>query len=242
MPRRRCARAPAVAGRCAWQIFNPHAGLAGGAPLAGVTPDGDAWAQVAAIDPGVHNCAFRIERRCRGRAETILQESFDFAPGVAAVGRTEGAAYMACTRTLARLAEHLAACQYVLIESQPPSNQITVRLAQHIISTLLLFLRGAGVRPLIVEVDPALKSAHFGAPRMGYRALKAWCLAKGLELLRRDGEGATAAFIEGETKRDDHGDAVCYTKAWLDILAAGGMTHAIPLPSAPAPAEAPRAP
>lgn len=226
-----------AAGRAPWRVYNPHSSPST-ASAVGIIIDGDntatEWLQVAAIDPALKNCAFRIERRRypTGGApvatplsiETVLQEKHDFTN----TENHDAGPYVEATRVIARLSGYLSACQYIVIESQMSFNHDMTRMGQHIISTLIFALRDAGVRPVIVEADPKLKSATFGAPRMKKPELKKWAAETAVKMLRADGETATADFIEGETKKDDHGDVVCYTKAWFQMLANGGAVHRHP--------------
>jgi hypothetical protein len=230
---RRAKRYSKVSGgsKTPWLIFNPHSGEA---PLSSKAVGFESkWVQVAAIDPAVKNCAIRIERRTFSEEgevlsiETIVQKKIDFLESQ--TGPQEDAAsnyYVNSTVALSRMMEYFASCHYIIIESQMPVNTEMTRMGQHIISILMFSLKDCGVKPLIVEIDPKIKS--LGAGRMTKPELKKWAAAKAVEILRGNGDESTADFIQNSTKRDDHGDVVCYTTAWFKILKDGGIVHALP--------------
>jgi hypothetical protein len=227
---RRVGRYSKVAGgsKSPWLVFNPHTLPA---PITSASIGCETnWIQVAAIDPAVKNCAVRIERRTFDKdavlIETILQKKMDFLTNLTdeAIGPTNY--YINSTIALSRMMEHFAACQYILIESQMPVNTEMTRMSQHIISILMFALRDCGMRPLIIEIDPKVKS--LGAGRMTKPELKKWAAAKAISILRENGDTATADFIQNSAKRDDHGDVVCYTTAWFKILSDGGIVYTPP--------------
>lgn len=231
-----------------------------GAPRLEAAPGG-VEVRVAAIDPAVKNCAFRVERRVYPAASggnvfagaplsvgTELQVRYNFLLTVAeadaaaaataarrAAGRKRRAPAEAPEPSapddyhvhlydyLARHVDLLARCQYILIESQMVINQPAMRVAQAIITFLLVSLKDRGVRPVVVEIDPRAKYRLLGAPAATKPKLKQWAAAKGDEILRAHGDAATADAIAADTKRDDHGDVVCFTTAWFLVLRGGGF-------------------
>jgi hypothetical protein len=236
-----------TSGKPPYIVFNPHSE---GEQVANVLPtneEGKRWVQIAAIDPGIKNCAIRIERRTYtitgeggptpevfrlvpDTIETIVQTKFDFLTppfesskkAIEAVpGSADTGYYRYSTEYLSTLVPHFSACQYILIESQMPINTEMVRMSQHLITFISLSVRDVGVRPLIIEIDPKLKSSIFKAPKMEKAALKKWAGNKAIEILKENGDVDTATFIEAAGKKDDHGDVVCYTSVWFKILADG---------------------
>lgn len=240
----------ATVGRAPWQIYNPHP-ISLNSPLIGQTKSGKEWVQVAAIDPALRNCAVRIERRTYDKCgdfptcdpksiETIVQTCFDFLPSSGASLNFHqecvmSQAYESAIKMIASLASHFAACQYILIESQLPINYEMTRMGQHLISILMFTLRECGSRPLIVEIDAKFKSSSNFFPdapgRVKKPELKKWAAAKGIEILRQNGDAAVADFVASERKRDDHGDVICYTTAWFQMLKQGGLHHSPPMPN-----------
>ncbi len=122
------------------------------------------------------------------------------------------------------LAHQFKKCHYILMESQMPINTEMVRMSQAIITYLMIKTQNASpINPLIVEVDPKIKSSIFKAPPMKKPALKKWAANKALEILDENEDVATATFLRSVTKRDDHGDVICYTTGWFKMLAVGGF-------------------
>lgn len=236
------------ASKAPWLLFNPH--TIGDVPkesrlvYTDMKEDDPDWIQVCAIDPATKNCAFRIERRSYDpkngkeiKVETILQTKLNFLE--ASTDRTKQAItsidpgescapYLYSIEKIAGMMSYLENCHYIIIESQMPINTEMVRMGQHLITSMMIMLRDRGVLPLIVEIDPKIKSNTFGAGRMKKPELKKWAVNKAIEILTENGDLSTAKFIEHSSKKDDHGDVVCYTTAWFKILADGGIVHSLP--------------
>jgi hypothetical protein len=227
-------------------VFNPHAPMEGGKtpPLSSafLTPLSPKWIQVAAIDPAVKNCAIRVERRTfendqdqtkPTKCETILLKRIDFLTppsdesslATKSVSGSEyGCQYMYMIEYMAKYADYFASCHYILIESQMAINTEMMRMSQGIITAIAFIVRNRGLRPLIIEIDPKLKSSTFGAPRMDKPTLKRWTETKAIEILTENNETEIANYIREAKKADDLGDVVCYTTAWFKILNEGVFT------------------
>ena len=165
--------------------------------------------------------------------ETIAQEKYDFTDSPspeseeAAISEwgnasASGAHYIYAKQRIEALEEHFINCQYIVVESQMPVNTEMVRMAQHIMSTLFMTVRDKGAHPLIIEIDAKLKTSVLCAPPgMKKYARKKWAGLKAVEVLESNRDFETAELIKRSTKKDDHGDVVCYTETWFRILKDG---------------------
>lgn len=222
-------------------IFNPHT-LPPLQPSHTLKPGWHAIV-VTTIDPGIVNCAVRqavycLETRRVGTNMQILinftHESFQRTtvtiPGNVipeAVG-IDTQYYINAMKALDEFMPQFRWCHYIVIESQLPINYDLVRMSQHITTYLMQGVKDQGFRPLIIEIDPHLKSRMLGAPRLKKPQLKVWCRDKAIEILTARGDVETARLIERSSKDDDHGDTVCYEAIWLMILQ--GDLHTPPVP------------
>lgn len=227
---------------------------------------------VCAIDPGIRNCAIRIERRTFLRdasipvtvlttacpvikVETVLQSKVDFVEATSVTKKPRGKKqttlasekaqpdiketvvldscyYVNMQRYFDSILPLLSSCHYILIESQMPINTEMVRLSQGIITYLMINLRdSAPFFPNIIEIDAKIKSSAFDAPKMKKPELKKWAANKAVEILTENGDTETLKVMTTASKRDDHGDVICYTTAWFKILASGGFFSPARIPT-----------
>lgn len=229
---RRAARynknAPTSA-KAPYLIFNPHEGEA---PLNSkkLYPTYEPWVQITAIDPGIKNCAIHVIRRTKSETKTLMLNKFNFTIS-SHDESTIGLDTMYYTRVIEYFGQYInyfTTSQYIIIESQLPINYDMVRLCQHIITFLLLYVKNQGLKPLIVEIDPKFKSKLFGAPpKMTYAELKKWAWENAVKILNARGDSQTAKVITDSGKKDDYGDVICYTEAWWLVLSQG--IYSIPM-------------
>lgn len=213
-------------------IFNPHT-----VPPLVADPSGELHGIF--IDPGIKNCAIRsssLDRKTRAiRTNFQILINFCYTPpplggdgggGDASVSTCGGARvdsesqyYQQSLLYLEPYREWFQRSHYIVIESQLPVNYDLVRMGQHIITYLMVTVRDAGFRPLIIEIDSRLKSRLLGAPpRLTKPQLKKWCRDKALSLLKERGDLETVTMISKQPKKDDHGDVVCYDEVWWNHL------------------------
>src|SRR5258706_1113903 len=153
-----------------FSIFNPHNTKA---PLFSVDihPTKGRFIQVGSIDPGIYHFSLRCERWYEDNSiEKIEYCLIDFTKpknkdgSISGVGK-ENFYYI---NSIAILEEYcnsfLQECHYICIESQLSWAYDMVRLSSHIIAILCVFLKNKGNRPLIIELDPRLKSRLLGRP------------------------------------------------------------------------------
>jgi len=216
-----------TAAKSPYVIFNPHSTDTAISSL-NVCNTSSPWIQIAAIDPGIKNCCIRVERRTFDndimKVETLLQIKMDFT--VKNTSDTDiGLDTIYYTHTidlLEKYIQYFITSQYIIIESQLPINYDMVRMSQHIISFLMIYTKDKGLKPLIIEIDPRFKSRIFGAPlKMTKPELKKWAWEYAVKILKDRNDNETANMILSSTKKDDHGDVICYTEAWWIILTNG---------------------
>jgi hypothetical protein len=190
---------------------------------------------VVAIDPGIKNCAIRVASMdLKTRAITTqLQMVFDFThSSLTADSKGIGldtAHYTNIPKVLDKYVDFFRWSHYIVIESQLPINYDLTRMSSELMMYFTLRVRDEGYRPLIIEIDPHLKSRMLDAPpKMSKPQLKTWARNKAIEILKERGDNETAQMIMEVTKGDDHGDTVCYEAVWWLILQ--GHLHVPPLP------------
>lgn len=229
---RRAARfnrkAPTSA-KAPYLIFNPHDS---NCPLNSkdLYPNDEAWIQIAAIDPGIKNCALHVIRRTNSGVKTLVLNKFDFtiSSHVEPEDGIDTMYYMRVIEYLSKYINYFITSQYIIIESQLPINYDMVRLCQHIITFLSLYVKNQGLKPLIIEIDPKFKSKLLGAPtHMTYAELKKWAWENAVNILKKYNDNDTVNMILNTTKKDDYGDVICYTEAWWIVLNQG--LYSIPM-------------
>jgi hypothetical protein len=229
-----------------YAIFNPHSGPA---PLtsniqtmSALEPRAESFIDIMSIDPGILNCGLRIERRRYIHnqllaVETIVMVRINFNEENRdevkdpQTRQFDTAYYTRSIKILDKFSQYFLQCQYILIESQLPINYSMVRMSQHLITYLCTKVMDLGNRPLIIEMDPHLKSRLLGAPgKMKKPELKKWSRTTALQILQnRDDNEARNAILK-TNKGDDMSDTICQCEAWWIILC--GRLHVPPLPVA----------
>lgn len=208
-------------------IFNPHSTQP---CISNSDPD---IIVITTIDPGIKNCAIRTStfNIKTNISKTLLICKIDFThvnfyEHSTGIG-IETQYYAAIFSSLEPYERYFQYSHYIGIESQLAINYDLVRMGQHIITFLMCCTRNKGYNPLIIELDSHLKSRLLQAPpKMTKVQLKAWARAKGIELLRTNGENDIADFVQAQKKGDDYGDVICYEKCIIIILR--GQLCAIP--------------
>ena len=222
----------------------PRTPLSGGPPRGGGTGQYsvlESFIHIMSIDPGIRNCGLRVEQRrlldnVLVDVKTVIMVRINFNEEDSQGERKDSGTVTLDTSYYTRSADILdqfipyaIQCQYILIESQLPINYSMVRMSQHLITYLCVGVKNRGYRPLIIEIDPHLKSRLLNAPtKMKKPELKKWCRQKALEVLLARGDNVGHDAILKVGKGDDMGDTVCQCEAWWIILC--GQLHAPPLP------------
>jgi hypothetical protein len=212
-------------------IFNPHT-------LTPCSTQDPNFITSTIIDPGIKNCAIRVAKYSlqTGKSQTLMMQNFNFTrvEAMASTGNygLETQYYPQVLTTLDPYLELFCQSQYIGIESQLPINYDLVRMGQHLISYFMIRVRDQGNRPLIIEIDPHLKSRMLNAPpRMKKPELKSWAHTMGIHFLRYSDEHSLADQLSQTTKGDDMGDIICYEKCLILLLTQGICRP--PMPSGP---------
>lgn len=195
-------------------IFNPHT-------LSPVHVDSDKI-MACFIDPAIKTCAIRIAEKnfTTGKIRTVFQRIYDFSADVSFDCNTQGTdPYISCFNEMHALSPFLIMCHYIVMEYQSvvASYQV-IRFSQLLNSTIMNIVKDKGHRPLIIEIDPKLKTSMFKLPRMKKPQLKKECAKIAIQILINRGEQFIADRIAELAKNDDHGDTVCYDDMWWRIL------------------------
>lgn len=201
-------------------VFNPHT-------LPACVSTGDDII-ITIIDPGLVNCAIRtsIYNIIKRKSTTYLMKLINF------TSKKEGDTvhhYTNIFEFLEPFHDYFINSHYICIESQLPINYDLVRFSQHLLTYLMMITRDKGNRPLLIELDPRMKSRMLNAPsKMKKPQLKKWARDMGVYYLRCDDEPELADFLEKEKKGDDYGDVICYEKCVLLILSQGMFNLQLP--------------
>lgn len=183
------------------------------------------------IDPGIKTCAIcSVENNFNTNTITTkMLKLFDFR--VKTVDEndfsTDGTAcYTKCIEILEENMEFFLNAHYIVMEFQGSwASPNTIRIAQHLITFFLISLKDRGNRPLIIEIDPKLKSTMLGLKKMKQTELKKTCKQIAIQFLKDRGENQYALILEGKGKKDDLGDTICYEHIWWNLL----KTHSVKL-------------
>lgn len=207
-----------------YSVFNPHSGKA---PL---KPKKGKWIQIASMDPAILFFGLRCERIYKdGSRETIEFSLTNFTKNngqeIPEVGG-ENFYYINAVNIISKYCdEFLKDCHYIIIESQLSFNYDMVRLSSHIIAIMCTLLKDKGNKPLIIEMDPKLKSRLLGAPPLKCDKVKIWCSKKAREKLDEEGDTESLAFMDecAETSKDyDLADVKCQITV-AEIMIASNM-------------------
>jgi hypothetical protein len=132
-----------------------------------------------------------------------------------------------CSRVFEELYPALLETHYIVVESQVDKNLAAMAMERHFISLCYERLRDTGFRPLIIEINPSMKTKLLDAPTgLSRYQIKKWCIEKAIDILSERGEEDVAheLFIrrrkpgEGKNKKDDICDGVCMVRAIVIIF------------------------
>lgn len=167
---------------------------------------------ICAIDPALKNCAVRIEGKDK---KTLFQEKFEFVKK----STDKDFSYIKIIETFKNIKDQLKVCDFIIIESQHHKNKDMLKVAQTIITTLLMMLDEKDSSPIIIEVEAKIKSSKTfmkeeGVEKLKKPELKKWSSKKGLEMLERNKDIDILNKLKKVKKLDDHGDVILYTYCW----------------------------
>lgn len=184
---------------------------------------------ITSIDPGIVNCGVYvvcINMKTQERKSLYLSR-LEF--------NREDNHYVSSIKKLSELEKeygYFSSSHYIVIESQMAISYDNTRMGQHLISFFMTFLKNKGNRPIVIEFNSQSKTRLLGCPKgMKKPEYKVWCKNKALEVLKSRDLKYEEKFIkclERAKKKDDMGDAICQSEAWMMIFS--GEAVKIPRP------------
>ncbi len=191
--------------------------------------------RIISIDPGTKHLAIRIEKRIlnknlveseKSNGHNVITEYMhifnlsSYTEDELKVSRLLGAIYTA----LDSLNSYFNQLHIVIVEKQMPQNQKMVRMATAIHMYFACKLRDSPLLPLIIELDPKVKTRFLLAPsdiKGHYSKTKAWGIKKALEILKVRGDTNTIDMItncKGVNKKDDLADTIIQSEAFCIMM------------------------
>jgi hypothetical protein len=178
-------------------------------------PHLDNFVQSAFIDPGKTSCAIRIVRYW---VNINIIEPLWF--GIHNFGLDIENIILGMETELEPIKEKLKLCHHIIIEHQIMKSSTNFRTFQHMISHIESFTRNVGMRPVIFEVDIALKTVFLGGPRTakenGGVDIKEWTKKRSRDTLLKRKDYISLAILENccVKQNEDLSDTVGYDEAW----------------------------
>ena len=175
--------------------------------------------QASFIDPGTVSCGVRIVRFYKEtkRIELLYFNILNFGKEISEI-------MLGVNRELTSLLNLFINSHYIIIESQPLIRKDVFRCTQHIISFLSNSIKDKGVRGIIIEVDPKIKTVWIGGPATkkdnGGKSIKDWSKQKAVEvsMLRNDVNTLNVLSALKYKAKEDLSDTVCYEYAWWSYM------------------------
>lgn len=198
------------------------------------------WSQdyyrILSIDPGIKNFGIRIEDRPRLKSNSLITTKLfqrltlsSLSPSLSSdsIINNDNLSFIydIITNFLDQHLDLIKSCHFIIFERQLPINYRTVRVSQHLLSYFLLHLKNSPLLPIILEIDPKLKSKQLGAPSgLNDKQIKDWSVEKALYLLELRKDSFAIDIINkernhrGKKKPDDLADTVCQIEALFSYL------------------------
>lgn len=189
--------------------------------------------RIISIDPGTKHLAIRIEKRILVELETekfnghnVITEYmkiFNLSPYTEdefKVSRLLGAIYIA----LDSLSSYFNQLHIVIIEKQMVHNPKMLKMATAIHMYFVCKLRDLPLLPLIISLDPKVKTRFLLAPsdiKGRYHQTKAWGIQKALKILKVRGDTNAIDMItncKGVNKKDDLADTIIQSEAFCIMM------------------------
>jgi hypothetical protein len=170
------------------------------------------YLQFLAIDPGIVNFCFRIEKRYKdGRIVPVAFWKAAF----------RNDRYSAILRKLDEFKKYYLETHVVIIEKQPPRSIAINRVMQHTLSYFMVRMQDYPLLPEIIEIDARVKGNTLGASPD--ENLKRWASKKARELLKVRNDSWSLEVMDywkkpgrpkGERKDDDLADTIVMIEAY----------------------------
>ena len=139
-------------------------------------------------------------------------------------GKNLNEIFIGIDRELSPLLHLLVNCHYIVIEKQPFKNANVYRTTDRIISYIFDKIKNQGVRGVIIEIDPKIKTDWIGGPKnkkeFGGESIKKWSVQKAQEILEEREDRFSLRIIKNALykPKQDLSDVVCYEYAWWSFL------------------------
>lgn len=186
----------------------------------------EAWkgrVRVISVDPGLTNFCIRVEERpyqvemCDDYTiKPLLYEKLKLKRDEIGLDQHQQSHHY--TYLINFLDQHLdvfKTCHMMIIERQMPFNYKATRIAQHVISYMMINCRNLATSFLIFEVDSKLKGRELGAgSNLNDRGIKQWAVEVAHEILGlRHDDWSLKVLAKSKKKQDDLADTVCQAEA-----------------------------
>lgn len=192
--------------------------------------------RVISIDPGIANFCIRVEERpidftVKIPPKSLLYVKLKLSKEAQQLTESNECIYYKSLFDFFEL--HLAlfqSCHLVIIERQMPFNYKATRIAQHIITFFMIYLKNLSHLPAIYEIDSKLKTDELGAPKtLNDRGIKQWTPIKAVELLEMRGDTESLSILNKNKKKDDLSDVICQIEGLFSFLGLPLTADTIPL-------------
>lgn len=175
--------------------------------------------RIVSIDPAVKNYCIRIEDRprpgCTGEIVSHVYQRVDLNPGKDYKDDENYVfLYTNLNSFLEKFQEFWKSADYIIIEKQLPKNTNSVRIMAHTMAFFMCELKESPYLPLILEVDPRIKTKLLGAPsNLNERGYKTWTIEKSTQLLMQRNDHFSLLILKRSKKKDDLADTVAQCEA-----------------------------
>jgi len=189
---------------------------------------------VCSVDPGLTNFAIRVERRAPGKVpEMLLFEKKSFGGKVATKAHEEDGTNV--VRIWGEMLDYMDDITPILDqvtlytpEKQLPFNHSVDTVSQHFKTSIMQRYRDRPPYPVMMEIDPHLKTALLKPffPPKGQRKkdyLKEASVAAAEQILTARGDEESLQILRGSKKKDDLADNVVQVEALFKLLEAEGV-------------------
>lgn len=184
---------------------------------------------IVSIDPGIKNFAIRIERRPAlyeenahpSEIKTLFFNKCDISADFTDEKNNNDVYVLLIDKLDSWIEQYLPLVHLVIIERQLPKNYKAVRISQCVIDYFIIRLKTSSKYPLIVELQPNVKSKELGAPKhLNDRGIKLWSIDEALSLLKiRDDQYAIDCIENApKSKKDDLADTVTQIEAFCSYM------------------------
>jgi len=207
--------------RLSWIVHDPHNDLSTREAV---------WAcqnyrRVVSIDPGKVNLCIRIEKRPTDpndiNIETEVYVKVDLG-GTMDPNNHKDMTFNKIRIVLDGYIDYFHRSHYILIENQLDINTKCVVVQTLIIAYFEMMLKNTPYLPLILSIDPKLKTKQLGCPpNLNKNGIKIWAVKEARRILtcRQDHKGLNILNKADKNKKaDDYGDVVCQAEALFKLF------------------------